>query len=106
MVFKKHQNGLVGRVTHKVGGIISYIPRDPIPLSEDRLGCRITSKNRKVFRFHAPILSFNDPGFVGQDNYFLREFEDRFPTGKIISTLPSSGLFSVLHDDPELQEMV
>ena len=40
--------------------------------SEDRLGCRITSEKRKVFfLFHAPILSFNDPGFVGQDNYFL-----------------------------------
>ena len=34
--------------------------RDPITLSDDDWGCTITETKRKVFRFHAPILSFGE----------------------------------------------
>ncbi len=46
---------------------IMVIPRDPITLSEDNWGVQSPPK-RKVFRFHETILSFGEPGSLGDRN--------------------------------------
>ena len=52
-------------------------PKDPIILSNDDWGVQLPAQQGK-FRFHAPILSFGEPGSLGIDE-FIYSCRSNFP---------------------------
>ena len=57
----------VDKSTAKTGYQTSSRTYPPSLFSEDELsGCTITETKRKVFKFHETILSFGEPGSLGQ----------------------------------------
>ena len=59
-------------------------PKDPITERQmmNPKGCIITETKRKVFRFHAPILSFGEPGSLGYLHLvdLYGKFTGQYPT--------------------------